>query len=150
MTWVALAIGGGAVLGYMGSRGQAEAATQGAQLQYGATQEAARQQREMFDILNAQQAPYRAAGGGALTSLQNMLPYFTEKATPYKMPAPYQMQAEYRPFTAQDLKSNLAPNYEFMKQQGLGATAQSMNLGGGGSNIDLARTKFAEEFAGNA
>ena len=150
MTWVALAIGGGAVLGYMGSRGQAEAATQGAQLQYGATQDAARQQREMFEILNAQQAPYRAAGGGALTSLQNMLPYFTEKATPYKMPAAYQMQAEYRPFTAQDLKSNLAPNYEFMKQQGLGATAQSMNPGGGGSNIDLARTKFAEEFAGNA
>ena len=150
MTWVALSIGGSAVLGYMGSRGQADAATQAAQMQYGATQDAARQQREMFDILNAQQAPYRAAGGGALTSLQNMLPYFTEKATPYKMPAAYQMQAEYRPFTAQDLKSNLAPNYEFMKQQGLGATAQAMNPGGGGSNIDLARTKFAEEFAGNA
>ena len=138
MTWVALAIGGGAVLGYMGSRGQAEAAKEGAQLQYGATQDAAKQQREMFDILNAQQAPYRAAGGGALTSLQNMLPYFTEK------------QAPYRPFTAEDLKSNLAPNYEFMKQQGLGATAQAMNPGGGGSNIDLARIKFAEDYAGNA
>ena len=37
-----------------------------------------------------------------------------------------------------------------MKQQGLGATAQAMNPGGGGSNIDLARTKFAEEFAGKA
>jgi hypothetical protein len=138
MTWVALAIGGGAVLGYMGSRGQAEAATQGAQLQYGATQDAAKQQREMFDILNAQQLPYRTAGTGALTSLQEMLPYFTEK------------QAPYRPFTAEDLKSNLAPNYEFMKQQGLGATAQAMNPGGGGSNIDLARTKFAEDYAGNA
>ena len=138
MTWVALAIGGGAVLGYMGSKGQAEAATQGAQLQYGATQDAARQQREMFEILNAQQLPYRTAGTGALTSLQNMLPYFTEK------------QAPYRPFTAEDLKSNLAPNYEFMKQQGLGATAQAMNPGGGGSNIDLARTKFAEDYAGTA
>ena len=138
MTWVALAIGGGAVLGYMGSRGQAEAATQGAQLQYGATQDAAARQREMFDILNEQQLPYRTAGGGALTSLQNMLPYFTEK------------QAPYRPFTAEDLKSNLAPNYEFMKQQGLGATAQAMNPGGGGSNIDLARTKFAEDYAGSA
>jgi len=133
-----LAIGGGALLGYMGSQGQAEAAREGAQLQYGATQDAAARQREMFEILNAQQLPYRTAGGGALTSLQEMLPYFTEK------------QAPYRPFTAEDLKSNLAPNYEFMKQQGLGATAQSMNPGGGGSNIDLARTKFAEEFAGNA
>jgi len=138
MTWVALAIGGGALLGYMGSQGQAEAAREGAQLQYGATQDAAARQREMFDILNAQQLPYRTAGGGALTSLQEMLPYFTEK------------QAPYRPFTAEDLKSNLAPNYEFMKQQGLGATAQAMNPGGGGSNIDLARIKFAEDYAGNA
>jgi len=133
-----LAIGGSAVLGYLGSQGQASAAREGAQLQYGATQDAARQQREMFDILNAQQLPYRTAGGGALTSLQEMLPYFTEK------------QAPYRPFTAEDLKSNLAPNYEFMKQQGLGATAQAMNPGGGGSNIDLARTKFAEDYAGTA
>jgi hypothetical protein len=133
-----LAIGGGALLGYMGSKGQADAATQAAQMQYGATQDAAARQREMFDILNAQQLPYRTAGTGALTSLQQMLPYFTEK------------QAPYRPFTAEDLKSNLAPNYEFMKQQGLGATAQAMNPGGGGSNIDLARTKFAEDYAGNA
>ena len=133
-----LAIGGGALLGYLGSQGQAEAAKEGAQLQYGATQDAAARQREMFDILNEQQLPYRTAGGGALTSLQEMLPYFTEK------------QAPYRPFTAEDLKSNLAPNYEFMKQQGLGATAQAMNPGGGGSNIDLARIKFAEDYAGNA
>ena len=133
-----LAIGGGAYLGYKGAQGQADAATQGAQLQYTATQDAAARQREMFDILNEQQLPYRTAGGGALTSLQNMLPYFTEK------------QAPYRPFTAEDLKSNLAPNYEFMKQQGLGATAQAMNPGGGGSNIDLARTKFAEDYAGTA
>ena len=133
-----LALGGSALLGYAGSKGQAEAAKEGAQLQYGATQDAARQQREMFDILNAQQLPYRTAGGGALTSLQEMLPYFTEK------------QAPYRPFTAEDLKSNLAPNYEFIKQQGLGATAQAMNPGGGGSNIDLARIKFAEDYAGNA
>jgi len=138
MTWVAAAIGGSALLGFLGSQKQAEAATQGGQLQYQATQDAAKQQREMFDILNAQQLPYRTAGQGALTSLQDMLPYFTEK------------QAPYRPFTAEDLKSNLAPNYEFMKQQGLGATAQAMNPGGGGSNIDLARTKFAEDYAGSA
>jgi hypothetical protein len=67
-----------------------------------------------------------------------MLPYFTQQAPAYK------------PFTAADLKTNLAPNYEFMKQQGLGATSQSMNVGGGGSNIDLARTKFAEDYASKA
>jgi hypothetical protein len=138
MTWVALAIGGSALLNYMGSQGQASAAKEGAQLQYTATQDAAKQQREMFDIINKQQEQYRTVGGGALTSLQSMLPYFTEQ------------QPGYKPFTAADLKSNLAPNYEFMKQQGLGATGQAMNVGGGGSNIDLARTKFAEDYAGTA
>ncbi len=138
MTWVAAAIGGSALLGFLGSQKQAEAATQGGQIQYQATQDAAKQQREMFDILNAQQQPYRAAGGGALTSLQSMLPYFTEQ------------QPDYKPFTAADLKTNLAPNYEFMKQQGLGATGQAMNVSGGGSNVDLAKTKFAEDYAGNA
>jgi hypothetical protein len=133
-----LALGGSALLGYAGSKGQAEAATQGGQLQLQATQDAAKQQREMFDILNAQQLPYRTAGGGALTSLQSMMPYFTEQ------------QPGYKPFTAADLKTNLAPNYEFMKQQGLGATGQAMNVGGGGSNVDLARAKFAEDYAGNA
>ena len=138
MTWVAAAIGGSALLGFLGSQGQASAAREGGQLQYQATQDAAKQQREMFDILNAQQLPYRTAGTGALTSLQNMMPYFT------------QQQPGYKPFTAEDLKTNLAPNYEFMKQQGLGATGQAMNVGGGGSNVDLARTKFAEDYAGNA
>lgn len=138
MSWINVAIAGSSILGFLGSQKQADAATQGAQLQYGATQDAARQQREMFDILNAQQLPYRTAGGGALTSLQSMMPYFTEQ------------QPGYKPFTAADLKTNLAPNYQFMKEQGLGATGQAMNVGGGGSNVDLARTKFAEDYAGNA
>jgi len=103
-----------------------------------ATQDAAAQQRQMFDILNAQQTPYREAGYGALTNINQMLPYFTQQAPAYK------------PFTAADLKTNLAPNYEFMKQQGLGATGQAMNVGGGGSNVNLARTKFAEDYASNA
>jgi len=99
---VAWAIGGAAVLGYLGSRGQQQAAESAAQTQYQGTQEAARQQREMFDILNAQQKPYREAGYGALTKINEMLPQFT------------------RQFTPADLQANLAPNYEFMKQQGLG------------------------------
>jgi hypothetical protein len=138
MTWVAVAIGGSALLGYVGAKKQAGAAETASQLQYQATQDASRQQREMFDILNAQQTPYREAGVGALTNINQMLPYFTQQAPAYK------------PFTAADLKTNLAPNYEFMKQQGLGATGQAMNVGGGGSNVDLARTKFAEDYASNA
>ena len=55
MTWVAAAIGGGAVLGYLGAEKQAGAATSAAGQQYQATLEGIRQQREMFDILNKQQ-----------------------------------------------------------------------------------------------
>jgi hypothetical protein len=83
----------------------------------------------MFDILNAQQKPSREAGSGALTKINDMLPQFT------------------RQFTAADLNANLAPNYEFMKQQGLGATAQGANVASPGSNVDLAKTIFAEKYA---
>lgn len=120
---------GGAVLGYLGSQEQAGAAENAANLQYRGTQEAARQQREMFDILNKQQAPYREAGYGALSKINTMLPQFT------------------RQFTAADLNANLAPNYEFMRQQGLGATAQAANVASPGSNVDLAKTIFAENYA---
>jgi len=126
---IAWAIGGSAVLGYLGAQEQAGAAENAANMQYRGTQEAARQQREMFDILNAQQKPYREAGYGALTRINEMLPQFT------------------RQFTPADLQANLAPNYEFMKQQGLGATAQGANVASPGSNVDLAKTIFAEKFA---
>ena len=129
MTFVAVAIGGSALLGYMGSRKQAKAAESASQLQYEATSDAAKQQREMFDILNAQQAPYREAGYGALNQINTMLPQFTKE------------------FTSADLIKNLDPSYQFMLQQGLGATGQAMNVGGGGSNVNLAQQRFAQEYA---
>jgi len=132
------AMAGSAVLGLLGSNKQASAASNAADMQSRATDAAAAQQREMFDIQNAQQAPYRQAGYGALTQIGQMLPDFT------KMPAAY------RDFTAADLKTNLAPNYEFMKQQGLGATRQALNVGGGGSNVERGGVKFAEDYASNA
>jgi hypothetical protein len=135
---VAWAIGGAALLGYMGSQQQAGAATSAAGQQYAATQDAARAQREMFDIQNAQQAPYREAGYGALSRIGTMLPQLTE------------MPAGYKPFTAADLQTNLAPNYQFMLGQGLGATRQAMNVGGGGSNVERGGIKFAQDYASNA
>jgi hypothetical protein len=129
MTWVATAIVGSAVLGYSGASKQAGAAERASQMQYQASQDAARQQREMFDILNEQQKPYREAGYGALNQINTMLPQFTKE------------------FTSADLIKNLDPSYQFMLQQGLGATGQAMNVGGGGSNVDLARQRFAQEYA---
>jgi hypothetical protein len=138
MTWVAVAIGGSALLGYFGSREQSKAATSAAELQSQAAKTAQDQQLQMFNIQNQQQAPYREAGYGALNKINTMLPQFTE------------MPSAYKPFTAADLQSNLAPNYEFMKQQGLGATAQGANVSSPGSNVDIAKTKFAEDYASNA
>ena len=129
MSGVAVAIGGSALLSYAGSQNQAGAARDAANTQLQGTLEASRQQREMFDILNKQQAPYREAGYGALNQINTMLPQFTKT------------------FTPADLTANLAPNYEFMKQQGLGATAQGANVSSPGSNVDLAKTIFAEKFA---
>ena len=129
MTWVAVAIGGSALLGYAGAKKQAGAAESASQMQYQATQDAARQQREMFDILNAQQKPYRESGYSALNQINTMLPQFTKE------------------FTSADLIRNLDPSYKFMLEQGLGATGQAMNVGGGGSNVDLARQRFAQEYA---
>jgi len=135
---LAWAIGGAAVLGLYGANKQASAASNAADLQSRATADAAAQQRAMFDIQNAQQAPYREAGYGALSKIGTMLPQFTE------------MPAGYKPFTAADLQTNLAPNYQFMLGQGLGATRQAMNVGGGGSNVERGGIKFAEDYASNA
>jgi hypothetical protein len=112
-----------------GASRQASAAKSAAQTQAGSAQQAMQQQREMFDILNAQQAPYRelAAGeGGALSRIREMLPYFT------------------RPVTAEDIQS--MPGYQFGMQQGLGAVGQQMNVMGGGSNVERARQRFAIDY----
>ena len=92
-----------AVGSYLGAKKQASAAESAAQTQLQGTQEAARVQREMFDILNAQQAPYRQAGYTGLTKIQEMLPFFT------KMP------------TEADIAG--MPGYQFGLKQGLGAVA---------------------------
>lgn len=129
MTWVAAAMAGSAILGYAGSQNQASAARSAAELQAQAAQRAAEQQMQMFTTLNEQQRPYREAGYGALGKIGEMLPQFTKT------------------FTAADLNANLAPNYEFMRQQGLGATGQAANVASPGSNVDLAKTIFAEKYA---
>jgi hypothetical protein len=126
---LAWAIGGSAVLGLLGANKQAKAATQASQTQYQATQDAANQQREMFNLLNEQQKPYRESGYQALGKINEMLPTLTKE------------------FTSADLIANLDPSYKFMLDQGIGATGQSMNVGGGGSNVDLAKIKFAQDYA---
>jgi hypothetical protein len=129
MTWVAAAVAGSAILGYVGSQKQVGAAQQAAQMQSDAANRAADLQMQMFKTQNEQQKPYRQAGYGALTKIQDMLPYLTKQVT------------------AQDLSS--MPGFTFGLNQGVGAAGQAANVVGGGSNVDTARRKFAIDYATN-
>lgn len=66
MTWVAVAVGGAALVGgaasYFGSKKQAEAATNAAQLN-----------QSQFGVNNAQQQPYIQSGYGALSRLNTLM-----------------------------------------------------------------------------
>ena len=55
-------------------------------------------------------------------------------------------------FNASDLNSNLAPNYQFQLDQGLGANHNSANLQTGlvSGNAMMAGDQYAQNFAGNA
>jgi len=66
MAWVAAAIAGSAVLGYMGSKSAANT-------QAGAQEQAAATQQQMFNTINAQEQPFMQAGYGATTKLADLL-----------------------------------------------------------------------------
>ena len=132
------ALAGSAVLGFMGSQNQASAATDAAQIQANAAQAGQQLQQQNFQNLSPNFTPYMQTGAAGLSALNAAMPSLT------------QMPQQYKPFTAADLQSNLAPNYQFMLNQGLGAQSQALNVGGGGSNINTANTKFAEDYASNA
>ena len=103
-------------------------------------------QQQQADIYNQ---GMNTVGGVYNTSMANLQPYMQtgeQGATTLAGMIPQLSKS----FTAEDLKSNLSPNYEFMKEQGLGALGQSMNVGGGGSNMTRSATKFAEDYASNA
>lgn len=126
MTWVATAIAVSAGVNYLGARGQAKAAQSAAGMQSDAAMYAAQQQREMFDLINEQQKPYREAGYGALTRIGEMLPGLTA------------------PVSREEILG--LPGYQFAMEQGIGATRQNMNVGSPGSNVDRASQKFAMDY----
>ena len=124
-----LATLGSGAMSLLGANQQSKAAESAANTQLQGTLAAQQQQRQMFDILNQQQAPYREAGYGALNKINTMLPHFT------RMP------------TEQELLD--VPGVKFGLEQGTGATGQQMNVSSPGSNVDMARTKFATDYGVN-
>ena len=81
-------------------------------------------------------APYQAAGTTAANELNNLI------KSGY---ASHQ-------FNTQDLYNGLSPNYNFMLQQGQGATNALANMGGGmiGGNALQGLQKYTQDYASNA
>lgn len=128
MSWIAAAsiIGGSSLIGgYMSG----QAAKSAASMQANAADRAAQQQREMFDIQNEQQKPYREAGYGALTNIKEMLPYFTKQPT------------------AEDVLA--MPGAQFGLRQAVESGRQGLNVGGGGGNMARGAIKFATDYGTN-
>lgn len=131
MTWVATAIAGSAVVGVYGANKAAQTQKEGAIA-------SAETQKQMFDIQNAQQAPYREAGYSALSDILNMKPYLTHK------------------FGQEDFQAGIDPSYNWRLQQGNLATTNLANRAGGaiGGNAltglnDYAQGAASQEY-GNA
>ena len=123
-TGTALLLGAGA--GLIGSGMQAGAAERAGEMQAGAARYAADIQKQMFDIQNLQQEPYRKAGYGALTRIGELLPGLTA------------------PISREEIMG--LPGYQFGIEQGTGAARQIFNAMGGGSNVDRAAQKFAIDY----
>lgn len=122
-------VGGTSLLGsYLASNASKSAANTIAN----ATTAGQQQMQGNLQALSPNYTPYMNLGQTGVNQLNAQIPDLTQS------------------FGPQQLQSNLAPNYQFMLNQGLGAQSQAMNVGGGGSNINTANTKFAEDYASNA
>jgi hypothetical protein len=107
MPWI---IGGSMLVsGLLGS----SAAKDAARTQAAAADRAAQVQREMFDITNKQQEPYREAGYSALKDIAGSKDYFTNQ------------------FGPEDFTAALDPSYAFRLRQGQMATDAAANRAGG-------------------
>ena len=112
MTFVtaALITGGAAIVGgYMAGQG----AKRGAQTQADAMRDSAAYQKEMFDVQNENQRPYREAGYSALGDIAGMKPYLTKQ------------------FGPEDFQAGIDPSYNFRLEQGNLATTNMANRAGG-------------------
>lgn len=121
-------------VGLVGGLLQYNAAGDAADQQANAASNNVQLQSHMFNTINDQSAPWRQAGQGALKQISGMNDQFTHA------------------FNADDLKSNLAPNYQFQLDQGLGAVKNAGNLQSGliSGNTLKGINDYAQNFAGNS
>jgi hypothetical protein len=151
---LANALNTGAIVSGVGAGLGALASYSGAQMQADAAKEAAANQMSMFNTVNKQLAPQRGAGYQALNQIRSMLPGQSIAYDELGNPVSIQTGNDYltRQFTPQDLQAGLAPNYNFMLQQGQNLNQRQANVGGGAisGNTLQGLEKFTQDYAGNA
>ena len=137
-----------------GTLAQAAAAKYAADQQAAAAKYAQDLQQKRFETVNAQFAPQRGAGYSALNQIRGMLPGQYQQYDETGKPIGMATGTDYltHQFTPQDLYAGLAPNYNFMLQQGQQAAQRQANLGGGalGGNALRALQEYTQNYAGNA
>ena len=134
---------------------QANAAKQGADIQSAATDRATQVLQQNLNTINQQQAPQRALGyTGGVTPLgalgSGTYQIYDEKGNPVGTGQGSGYLTHQ--FNAADLAAGLAPNYDFMLQQGQMANQRAANLAGGGfgGNAVQGLQKYTQDYAGNA
>jgi hypothetical protein len=146
----AISVGGSLI----GAAMSGDAAESAADTQAAAADRQMQLQKQIFDIQNAQQAPYRGTGYTALNQIGSMMPGEYTKYDAEGKPIGTGMGSGYltQQFTNQDLNANLAPNYAFQLGQGQGATRNLANASGGliGGNALQGMQDYTQNFAGNA
>ena len=130
------------------------AAQKAADIQSAAAQNATALQGQMFNQINQQQAPYRTAGYNALNQLGGMGAGQYQQYDAAGNPTTMGTGTGYltKQFGPADLQAGLAPNYDFMLQQGQMANQRAANVGGGaiGGNALQGLNKYTQDYAGNA
>ena len=131
-----------------------DAAKKAADIQSAAAQNASALQGQMFNTINTQQAPYRSAGYGALNQIGGLGTGTYQMYDAAGNPTTQGTGTGYlqHQFNPADLQAGLAPNYDFMLQQGQMANQRAANVGGGaiGGNALQGLNKFTQDYAGNA
>ncbi len=128
MSWVAVAVGGGAIVGgLLASDAQSDAAGQAAGAQRDSSAAGIAEQRRQFDAIQALLKPYNDAGAGALLGQQNLIGLKGPDAQRQAISA---------------LESS--PMFTSLQQQGENALLQNASATGGlrGGNLQTSLAKF--------
>jgi hypothetical protein len=134
LTPLQTAVAGTGVLSTLGSLGVNKAISNAANTQAQAGQNVQDVLGGFYNQYAQAQQPYQNLGTGAVQNITSQTPYLTHQ------------------FNAQDLQAGLAPNYDFMLQQGQGANRNLANVGGGllSGNTLQGLNQFTQNYAGNA